>query len=167
MASEDREAALGDETIGHGKAEADEDTLSGGEKEKDSLDFSDLDHVLTLETSGKMEDHPEGTVVIQQGHNDDLAAPQENATRKIDLSDLSATQTDPLDTPSYQVVKTILPPADEGGGAVAVSRSNRQAGSRLKALLTKRLAIFTMAGILLLGLLGTGYFMLWKRPRGG
>ncbi len=164
LASEDREAVLGEEAIDHGKVDADADTLSVGEKEKDNLDFSDLDHVLTLETSGKIEDHPEGTVVIQQGHNDDLAAPLENATRKIDLSDLSAPQNDPMDTPSYQVVKTILPSADEGGGAVAVSQPNRQTGSRLKAFLTKRLAIFTMAGILLLGLMGTGYFVLWQSP---
>ena len=164
LASEDREAVPGDEAIDHGKADADKNTPSVGEKEKDNLDFSDLDHVLTLETNGKMEDHPEGTVVIQQGHNDDLAAPPENATRKIDLSDLSATQNDPLDTPSYQVVKTILPPVDEGGGDIAVSRSDRQADSWLKALLTKRFVIFTMAGILLLGLLGAGYFMLWQSP---
>ncbi len=165
LASDSRETALGEAAINHRKA--DEDALSAGEKEKDSLDFSDLDQVLTLETSGQMEDSPDGTAVIQQGHDDDQTAAQKNATRKIDLSDLSAAQNDPLDTPSYQVVKTIVPPVDEGGGAVGVPRSNRQAGSGLKALLTKQLVIFMLAGILLLGLLLTGYFMLWQSPKAG
>ena len=132
--------------------------------EKENLDFADLDQALTLETQGRAEGLPGGTVVIQQGSNGDFAATRDTATRKIDLAGLSGTPAGSSEAPSYQVVKTILPPADGGGGPAADPISNKQKGSGAKAFLAKRLVIYALAGILLLGISVAGYFMLWKTP---
>jgi serine/threonine protein kinase/flagellar biosynthesis GTPase FlhF len=155
---------------GSGIAAADDEAPSMGEPasmgdiEKEKLDFSDLDQALTLETRGRSKGRPDGTVVIEQGPDGNLAATQDDATRKIDLSGLAVSQSGPPETPSYQVVKTILPPAAAGDDTAAALIASRQAGSRAKALMANRLIIYLLAGILLLGSLGAGYFLLWKRP---
>ena len=170
LTPEDSGRALSDGPMVSGTTEAgDGPSLMGGpaglgDNAKENLDFADLDQALTLETQGRAEGLPGGTVVIQQGSNGDFAATRDTATRKIDLAGLSGTPAGSSEAPSYQVVKTILPPADGGGGPAADPISNKQKGSGAKAFLAKRLVIYALAGILLLGISVAGYFMLWKTP---
>jgi serine/threonine protein kinase len=138
------------------------DNVPAGDEQKEELNFSDMDQAINLETRARMQDRSDSTLVIQQGPAD-LPAAQDDATRKIDMSDLSASQTGPSEAPSYQVVKTILPPGDGNDKPATTPALERQAGSRIRTRLTKRFAVYLVSGILLLGVAGAAYFMLWER----
>jgi len=125
------------------------DNVPMGEDKKEDLDFSDMDQAINLETRTRMEGRSDSTLVIQQGPGE-LSAARDDATRKIDMSDLSASQAGPSEAPSYQVVKTILPPGDGNDKPAAAQAIDRQAGSRIRTLLTNRFAVYLLAGILLL-----------------
>ena len=165
-------AAAGEQEFPKGKAagteteEVDSAALSMGdampmdETEEQDLDFSDLDQAINLDTQNRMEDRSDSTLVVQQ----DPAAPRDGATRKIDMSDLSVSQTRAPDSPSYQVVKTILPTGDGGDGPAATSAAERHAGSSMRAFLSRRLVVYLIAGILLTGAAVALYSTLWKRP---
>lgn len=156
-----------------GIAEADEGGLSRGDpasldgNKVEALDFSDMAQALTLETQGQPTGPLDGTVVIQQAPDGRLSTTRDNdATRKIDMAGLSEAQAGPPRAPSYQVVKTILPPEGKGSAPAADSVANRGSGSRVRALLSNRLVIYLLLLILLLGFSAAGYVMLRKTPEG-
>ena len=139
------------------------DNVPMGQEKTEDLDFSDMDQAINLETRTGMGGRSDSTLVIQQDPGD-LPATRDDATRKIDMTDLSTSQAVPSETPSYKVVKTILPPGDDMHKPAATPALDRESGSRIRTLLTNRLAVYLLTGILLLGVSGAAYFMLWKRP---
>ena len=153
---------------------------SAGDVAPDSLDFTDLDQVLTMQPHAQTEDYHNGTVDLQP----DTLEAGDSGTRKIDISAMPGSpgagptgverRAEPdhaipgrqsSEAPSYQVVKTISPtPLGADASAVVPASNMRDSRSGFRGFPANRFSLFILTGLLLAGLLGAGYYLLWKSP---